>query len=256
MGRLRLPRQAAHSRFLRSEADTLSNVTVAAIVSKSWTPTGLSWTWLSCYLDRLRGSAQVGNHTRRALSRAEHSRSRFPNPRHRPCLDPTLMLYPYSRPARAEKPVWSQGQDARTADWAARRLPGRLFGSRMNRKAFVSTLGQRARAGSGSAWMWGGRSTSCILWLDDRLPLHHSNRTIRPGRIVRRASASASRPIMGALQKQPRSDQEPVGDEIRLSGGSFRATRPMFSAMSWARAFNVPSVQPAMWGVMSTLDSS
>jgi hypothetical protein len=36
--------------------------------------------------------------------------------------------------------------------------------SSMTRRGSVSTRGRRARAGWGSAWMWAGRSGSCIPW--------------------------------------------------------------------------------------------
>jgi len=46
------------------------------------------------------------------------------------------------------------------------------------------------------------------------------------------------------------------GQRIRLSGGSPRAVRWMFSAISVARASSMPSVQPETCGVISTLSSS
>ena len=51
--------------------------------------------------------------------------------------------------------------------------PSKLSAWRMNRKVFASTLGRRALGGSGSAWMWAGRSTSCTLWRRERYPHHH-----------------------------------------------------------------------------------
>ena len=41
-------------------------------------------------------------------------------------------------------------------------MSSRLYGRATPRKAFDSTRARRAQAGSGSAWMWDGRSTSCI----------------------------------------------------------------------------------------------
>ena len=43
---------------------------------------------------------------------------------------------------------------------------------------------------------------------------------------------------------------------MTLSGGSPRAVRAMFSAISLARASSMPSVQPDTCGVMITLPSS
>lgn len=43
---------------------------------------------------------------------------------------------------------------------------------------------------------------------------------------------------------------------IRFTGGSPRATRWMFSAMTFARTSSIPSVQPDACGVMSTFGNS
>jgi 5-methylcytosine-specific restriction endonuclease McrA len=43
-------------------------------------------------------------------------------------------------------------------------IPSGCFERVTTRRAFVSTRGRRAPAGSGSAWMWDGRSTCCTPW--------------------------------------------------------------------------------------------
>jgi hypothetical protein len=47
-----------------------------------------------------------------------------------------------------------------------------------------------------------------------------------------------------------------VRHEIRFTGSSPRTVRRMFSAMTFARASSIPSVQPDTCGVMSTLRNS
>src|SRR5205823_15125822 len=47
-----------------------------------------------------------------------------------------------------------------------------------------------------------------------------------------------------------------VHASTRLNGVSPRAIRRMFSAISFARASSIPSVQPETWGVISTFGNS
>lgn len=47
-----------------------------------------------------------------------------------------------------------------------------------------------------------------------------------------------------------------IAGAMRLSGGSPRTVRRMFSAINFARASSIPSVQPDTCGVMRTFGSS
>jgi hypothetical protein len=73
-----------------------------------------------------------------------------------------------------------------------RRSPLRRSGRCMNRTAFASTRGRRARAGSESAWMWGGPSMSCTRApRDPNHPRHIERDSLGP--LILAGSADASR---------------------------------------------------------------
>jgi len=71
-------------------------------------------------------------------------------------------------------------------------FPSRPSGRVTSRRGFASTRGRRAPAGSGSAWISAGRSTSCTLWPRDRDLVLHPNGDRRPP-VVQRSGAQAVR---------------------------------------------------------------